>query len=269
VYIRGLTSSPNLYEGRPYLNEYLLFHYGKPKDICPFPFALKGALNFHRRIIQECLQPLRSPQPTRGLDAGCAVGRSTFELAQKVDWALGIDNSKQFIHAAQRMARVKSLPVCIKTEGDLHSIGRVTLPKTLRGGRVKFMVGDAQDLSRFMDHPFHVVLAINLIDRLPNPLKFLAQLPSLIVPCGQLILGSPYTWLNEYTPSSQWLGGRRVKSGARFTHQTLLEVLNPDFRLISRRDLPFLIREHRRKYQWVVSEILVFRRKSAKCFRSS
>lgn len=33
------------------------------------------------------------------------------------------------------------------------------------------------------------------------------------------------------------------------------------FELVEERDLPFLIREHRRKFQWGVSHALVWRRK--------
>ena len=47
----------------------------------------------------------------------------------------------------------------------------------------------------------------NLIDRLPDPRRCLAQLPGLINHGGQLIITSPYTWLAEYTPKENWLGG--------------------------------------------------------------
>ena len=86
---------------------------------------------------------------------------------------------------------------------------------------------------------FDVVLLANLIDRLPNPRRCLAQLPKLINRGGQLIIVSPYTWLEAYTPRKNWLGGTRRGGRAIRTLDTLREILVPDFTLTARRDLPF------------------------------
>lgn len=251
----------NLYETSTYLNEYLFFHYGEPHAFCPWAFAPREALNFQQRIAAECLEPIRFPAPTRALDVGCAVGRLTFELAKRVDVALGVDFSKSFIRVARQMARTHEIRVEVKEEGELASSRTVTLPRELRKGWVKFAVGDARDLSRFAGQPYHVVTAVNLIDRLPKPLTFLEQLPALVVPRGQLLLASPYTWMEEYTPRRNWLGGRKVDGKPRWTADAIVSFLREDFRLVRRRDVPFLIREHRRKFQWSVSEILVFVRR--------
>ena len=139
----------NPYETRRYLAEYLLFHYGSPRELCPYPFAPKAAFHFHRRIVRECLLPLHFSSPTRGLDLGCAVGGLTHELAKVVDEATGIDNSRQFIRAARQ-----------------HTKSR----------HIKFRVGDAMTVTG----QYHVVLAVNLICRLPTPRQFLAHLPELV-----------------------------------------------------------------------------------------
>src|SRR5260221_5463323 len=93
----------NPYETKRYLDEYLLFHYGQPRDVCPFPFAPADAFRFHQRIVDECLMPLGFRSATRALDVGCAVGRLTFELARLVDHVVGPDNSKRFVAAAEQM----------------------------------------------------------------------------------------------------------------------------------------------------------------------
>jgi hypothetical protein len=74
-------------------------------------------------------------------------------------------------------------------------------------------------------------------------------MPDLVAPGGQLLLASPYSWLEQYTPRPEWLTSSQVR-----------QLLRPQFRLRRRRDLPFLIREHHRKYELVVSEVLVFQR---------
>jgi len=57
-------------------------------------------------------------------------------------------------------------------------------------------------------------MGCNLIDRLPDPLKFLTDAASFIVPGGFLVLFSPYTWLLSYTPIEKWLGGKYVDGKA-------------------------------------------------------
>ncbi len=67
---------------------------------------------------------------------------------------------------------------------------------------------------------------------------------------------SPYTWLEEYTPRDKWLVDAEGSAlGA------LKEILAPAFELRQTIDLPFLIREHRRKYQWSIAEASVWRRR--------
>lgn len=249
----------NLYETDRYLNEYLLFHYGSAVQICPFSGKPTG-VDFHRRIIDECLKTKRFPSKSRALDVGCAVGRMTFELSRKVEFAVGIDYSQKFIRAAKRIQKSGRHSVLIKEEGDLFSRDTVHLPRNLnsRKRKVRFERGDASKIQKAL---FDVVTAINLIDRLPRPEQFLKQLSSLVLPGGTLILGSPYTWMSEYTPPSNWLGGYKRGKESQWTAVKIVQLLKSDFRLIKRRDFPFLIREHRRKYQWGVSEVLVFRRK--------
>ncbi len=260
----------NPYETRRYLEEYLLFHYGQPRELCPFKCIPGTLLRFHERIRKECLLPL-SPGissrrlssstfatrqgrvarlgPTRALDIGCAVGRFTFELGRLADHVIGLDNSAAFIRAARRIAKAKAITVQVKDSGNQCVKHRLKLPKSYYQASVEFQVGNALDLRELAAEPFQIVAAINLLCRLPAPRRFLRDLPHLVVPGGQLLLASPFSWLEEYTPKRDWLGPAEIR-----------ELLAPHFRLTDRRNLPFLIREHGRKYQLVISEIMVFRR---------
>jgi SAM-dependent methyltransferase len=238
------------YETTQYLQEYLLLHYGRPGELCSFPFVPRAWLRFHERLRQEYLLPLPPGGPSHGLDLGCAVGRLTFELGRVLDQVLGLDRSRLFIRTARQMAKHHALEARVKETGARLRSCRLVLPQALRRGRVEFRVGDALDLAAFPDRAFQVVSAINLIDRLPRPRQFLLQLPRLLPPGGQLLLASPFTWLEQYTPPREWLTSQEV--------QTLL---HPFFRLARHGDLPFLIREHRRKYQLVVAEVRTFIRR--------
>ena len=240
----------NPYETGRYLNEYLLFHYGQVRDVCPFGFVPREILRFHERIRSECMLPVRFDAPTRALDIGCAAGRLTFELGRVVDWTLGIDTSKPLIEAARRMARDHSVTVQTQESGAQPASRRLILPSAMRRSSVEFRIGDAQNLTAFSDGFFHVVAAVNVLCRLRRPRRFLSQLPRLVMPGGQLIVASPFSWLEDYTPRREWL-----------SQEDVAQLLHPHFRLVRRRDLPFLIREHLRKYQLVVANVLVYTRR--------
>jgi putative 4-mercaptohistidine N1-methyltranferase len=239
----------NPYETERYLHEYLFFHFARPNELSPFKIIPDEFLRFHERIRQECLLPIAKPGPIRALDLGCAVGRFTFELSRVADDVLGVDNSKKFILAARDLAKRKPIEVQMHESGNLFSTRRIALPKGVRAANVRFQVGDAQNLHSIAKQPFDLVAAINLICRLPSPRAFCRRLPGLISPGGQLVIASPFSWLKEYTPQREWL-----------TSSDLRALLQPQFQLMRRRDLPFVIREHRRKYQLVVSEVLTFKR---------
>ena len=108
---------------------------------------------------------------------------------------------------------------------------------------------------------FDAVLLANLIDRLRDPQRCLARLPSLVKPGGQLVIASPYTWLEEFTPRENWIGGAEREGRPVGTREALQSLLAPDFDLVAVKDLPFLIREHRRKFQWSVAEATIWRRR--------
>jgi SAM-dependent methyltransferase len=111
--------------------------------------------------------------------------------------------------------------------------------------RVAFSVADATNLPANMGS-FDVLMAANLICRLPDPEAFLQRAVSLVKPGGQLLLTTPFTWLEEYTPHARWIGG--ITPTMR-SEQELIRRLESNFRLHRRCNLPFLIREHERKYQ--------------------
>jgi SAM-dependent methyltransferase len=106
-------------------------------------------------------------------------------------------------------------------------------------------VADATRLPRDIGS-FDVVLAANLICRLSDPAGFLGRTSTLLKSGGHLLLTSPFTWLEEYTPRKRWIGG--IDSQMR-SEIELTRLLECNFQLHRRRDLPFLIREHERKYQ--------------------
>ena len=250
----------NIYETDKLLSEYLLFHYGEPAEILPYGFGPLEALGYPVRCVTECVDVLGLPTTPRALDLGCAVGRSTFELARHCQDVIGIDYSQKFIEAASALKTRGELPYDRRDEGELTTRLAARAPAGIDASRVAFETGDAQALRSGLGQ-FDVVLMANLIDRLATPDRCLAQLPGLVRPGGQLIITSPYTWLEEFTERDRWLGGRQDGPTRLATREGLQRALSASFDLIVWKDLPFLIREHARKFQWSVAEATIWRRK--------
>ena len=240
------------YETDKALSEYLLFHYGKPDEVLPWEFGPTDALDYPLRCVTECVYTETIPANARALDLGCAVGRSTFELARHCTEVIGIDLSESFITAAGQLQRGGRLDYSFAVEGELGQTAIAEVPTEVDRTRVRFEQGDATFLRDGLGQ-FEIVLMANLIDRLPCPAKCLEQLPGLVAADGQLVIATPCTWLEEYTPKANWLGGSQALGQAR-TLDTLREILAHDFTLDAEWDLPFLIREHARKYQWSVAQ---------------
>jgi len=178
------------------------------------------------------------------------VGRSSFELAQKVPEVVGIDFSKSFISAAKKLAGTGTHFFRLKEEGGLTRAGRALVPSRKIRDRVSFWVGDALRLPKL--GTFDLVLAANLLDRVKDPKKLLQKaLPGLVRSGGILLLTSPYTWSEEFTPSASWL---------KDSFPTVRKLLSPHFRFLRRQNLPFLLREHRRKFQLTFADATLWLR---------
>ncbi len=62
--------------------------------------------------------------------------------------------------------------------------------------------------SRVPGRGFDAILLGNLVCRLSQPLVALQGLASLLNPGGTLLITSPFSWKQEFTPKDLWLGGR-------------------------------------------------------------
>jgi putative 4-mercaptohistidine N1-methyltranferase len=232
------------YETDALLREYLLFHFGDEAATFGKIPGPVGALGFAQRCVTRLLGPV--PDDAAALDVGCAVGGSAFELAKTCRAVHGVDFSKGFVAAARRLAAEGMMESAVLVEAGRMVPFLARVDPSVDRRRVTFEAGDAMALDPALG-AFDVVLAANLICRLPAPMKFLDRLPELVKPGGQLLLATPFTWLEDYTPPALWLG--RVRPGI----EDLQEILEPAFTLEERVDLPFIIREHARKFQYGVS----------------
>ena len=240
-----------IYETDKLLAEYLLFHYGLPEEILPssaaVPDGMRAALDFPCRTVARFTPGIVA----RGLDLGCAVGRSTFEMARTCGEVTGIDFSHSFIAAAQALQGGGAIDYERLDEGNRRTPLTARAPAGIDPTRVKFRQGDAMQLADDLG-AFDRVHAANLLCRLSDPALLLERLPKLVNPGGELVLATPCTWLEDFTPRENWPPGR--------TLEWLMECLTPDFLLLDVTEEPFLIRETERKFQWTTSQTSLWRR---------
>jgi hypothetical protein len=83
----------------------------------------------------------------------------------------------------------------------------------------------------------------------------LREIKRLVRADGHVILASPYTWLEEFTPRENWLADSTGNTLSR-----IQKCLEPELVLVTTKDLPFLIREHARKFQWSVAQASVWKK---------
>ncbi len=238
----------NPYESDELLQQYLVFHYASAAEQFPYPFGGADALDFPKRCALQGPDVTKIKTGSRALDLGCSVGRSSFELARYCEEVIGIDYSHAFIDAATRMQADGVHPATRLDEGSASTALEVSVDSEIDRGRVSFEQGDAQAIRNDIGQ-FEVVIACNLICRLPEPMKVLNRLIELVKPGGQLFITTPFTWLEEFTPSENWLG-----DGAQDSFAGLIHALEPSFKLEKRWDMQFLIREHARKFQYSIAQ---------------
>lgn len=238
------------YESDQLLSEYLLMHYGTDQQLMPWGFGPKDAIGFPTRTVTH-FPNFPETKVDRALDLGCAVGRSTFELSQAADHVTGIDFSANFIAAANHLREQGSIDYPLRETGNQTTPATATRPDNANPDNCHFLRGDAMNLPDDLGS-FDRVHAANLICRLPQPEKLLSRLPDLVRPDGHLVLATPCTWLDEFTPPDHQPGGD--------TFEWLKNQLTPAFQLENRADEPFLIRETARKFQWTVSLVTVWKR---------
>lgn len=242
------------YEADKLLSEYAEFHYGD---------QYFGVPNFSAALAQLAVRAMGDKPARRALDLGCAVGRASFELARHFERVTGVDFSARFIGLGVHLAAQGALRYTLAEEGELvsykeRSLAELGLDDVRR--KVEFFQGDACNLKpQFAG--YDLILAANLIDRLYSPARFLGSVHERLNPGGILLIASPYTWLAEHTKREEWIGGFK-KNGENFTTlDGLKEMLGSHFRLVEGPlEVPFVIRETRRKFQHTLSEVTIWER---------
>ena len=244
------------YESDTQVSQYSEFHYGD---------EYYGVQNFAKASAEFCIDAMAQRPAQKALDLGCAVGRSSFELAKHFAHVDGIDFSARFIKTAFTMQEQGEIRYHLIEEGELtafkaRKLSALGLDNT--ANKVAFAQGDACNLKP-QYKGYDLIFMGNLIDRVYSPRKVLEDMSHRLNRGGLLIIASPFTWLEEYTERSEWLGGYKDENGETLSStQALEDALAKDFvRVKAAQEIPFVIRETKRKFQHTLSEFNVFEKK--------
>lgn len=271
------STKDNVYETDNSLHMYLGLHYpssGEAEGIPPIvPHTNSPVHGTH--FPQRVAKLLTSLAPKRtnnaALDIGCAVGGSSFELAKTFDLVDAFDFSESFVNAARRMqAGKQKIHFKIPVEAELYEeVEAVLEPGVTQeiANKVDFFTGDAckiEEMSMEGDlGTYDGVIMSNLLCRLPDPMACLNGLNGIVNHGGVVVMVTPFSWLTEFTPRGKWLGGfYDPVSRDPIRSKTILQAVMEDrgFEKIHEEEMTLVIREHARKYQYIVSEATGWRK---------
>jgi putative 4-mercaptohistidine N1-methyltranferase len=236
------------YENDVMLGRYLHMHYAPLAQQLPaYPEAGgAGTLSLPKQC--AALMANHAPQHLRALDVGCAVGRAVFEMTQHFAEVIGVDLSQRFIDTANQLKSGESLHYTLPVTGSITRPFTASLPARTLPEHATFEQGDAMALRSGLTG-FDAILIANTICRLPNPRAALRDLVARLNPGGVMVVVSPYSWFAEFTPQAHWIEGKEV----------LQRVMAP-CTLLHEENIPFLITEHARKFEYIISHATVWQK---------
>lgn len=160
------------------------------------------------RCLQAGLDLLPHQPQEPIIDMGCALGRTSFELAkQSKSLTLGVDINFWKLRIAQKVLQEGVVAFPLKTLGIAYE--NHTYEVELQDkDKVDFWVCNAMSLP-FSNKRFQFASALNVFDVIPNPKKLLASIARILDSQGTSIISTPYDWAPP-VPMENWLGGRGI-----------------------------------------------------------
>jgi SAM-dependent methyltransferase/uncharacterized protein YbaR (Trm112 family) len=179
------------------------------------------------RLLDTALDLLDEPPRGVWLDAGCAVGRGTLELARRTgDLAVGVDLSFAMLRVAERVRREGRAVVPLRRVGVVYERREIAVAD-VPAERLSLWCTDAAALP-FPDGAFAGALSLNVLDCVASPLGHLLELGRTLAAGAPALLTTPYDWAPNATSFEQWLGGHSQRGDAGGSSaQELRRILSP------------------------------------------
>jgi SAM-dependent methyltransferase len=176
------------------------------------PFGAR-TLPFYKRI-REIVRDVRKTAPKRIFDAGAGTGRTAYELCLEfpdAEFVAG-EKSGEFVRLARSILLGEDRPPFLPINGSSdRKVTYVPFPSALqevanqiseRSAALTYIETAAEDL-RYPDGYFDLVLALNVVDRVPDPGAFIEGVARYVAKGGVFILATPYDWDSSSAPKEK------------------------------------------------------------------
>lgn len=202
---------------------------------CDFNYGsqVAGFPNFQKELAKICIKHSKASEGLRMLDLNCDTGRTVFELANHFDEITGIDFSARFIRMAIQLQERGFIRYITKDEGELLHYNDIRLSELgiSKTKNLQFMQADANNLKPIYTN-YDVILAVNLLEELYAPNRFLKTISERLNSNGILILGSTYNWERNNIKREHWPGGFKKDGEPVSSVEGIRAILEKSFELI-------------------------------------
>ncbi|MCX7823745.1 MAG: methyltransferase domain-containing protein [Syntrophobacterales bacterium] len=238
----------NKYETPQALSSYLWSHYG---DL----MGEEGHIDAYRKWAE-----IMDSSDGLVVDVGCAVGRFALEMSEKSRFVVGLDVSLLFVSTARKLIKEGELKVKLFEEGLITREKTLSLAPSWYSEGTEFIIADALHLP-FKSETVSVVSSLNVIDKVPNPLKHLTEMNRIARHYrAQCIVSDPFSWSLEASPVELWLGGKDSGDFSGYGLDNIVGLLesgngglNPPWRVVHRGYVWWKLRTHRNHFELIRS----------------
>ncbi len=244
---------PNYYESPAGVLCLLTEHYGRVGETSPHQEEVLRLCGNKNSALDEAMRRVDLPQRRRALDLGCAVGQSVFQLRRYFERAVGIDRSGPLLAEARTLQRVREASIIWAAEGFKPQSHRFRLSEDVVTDGVDFIEGELDPLPTDLGL-FDFVMIEKVLECLPDPRRFLAQIPALVAPGGYFLHVSSYRWHPEFTVLEKQLGRAHEAPGQ------IDEILGPGMKRECRFNVPFILEKDATGFSYGVAEGLLWRK---------
>lgn len=250
------------YETDPDVVPFCELHYGRPKGVIPV------GEDYPRQLAEEVLKHVQAAGGATGraLELGCAVGRTTFELAKVFDHVTGLDFTARKIRIGVEMVDKGYTQWQIASEGDIVDFEQAALKDLGFGdavrGKVEFLQADPANVKSLFKG-YDLIVINGVLEESYNPAAFLETVHERLNDGGLLAIACSNHWTEARTKRENWLGGFKDKTGENCsTLQGLKRILGGRFDLLeASMALPRSLRSDARVYDFRLMQGSIWRKR--------
>lgn len=179
------------------------------------------------------------------VELGCSTGRFVAELARSSDHVVGLDASFASLRHARALLGGRAVRYARRI------VGRHYAPATIEPGDLRvsnehctLICADALDPPLLPQSALRVV-ALNMIDAVPNPMQLLMVVDGLCAVGGEIVLASPFAWQCAIVADTHRFGGADPAADLA----DMLERgrgLGARYEIVERAELPWTLRRDAR-----------------------